>query len=182
LRRILGTFPLLLTVECLILGQTVPPREKWIGSWSLNPKKSTFGTILFPGAPVGLTIVSQTLKIEQTAGKIRLSGDTVMSDSSKSYSGHDDSSLSLDGRETVFGPVALSFRRIDDSAFDIVSKLNYTNRNLGEVSHFAFSSDGRTLTETKTQTEREVVPEGTDKATGAVIKRSTFVLVFSRTL
>jgi hypothetical protein len=32
---------------------------------------------------------------------------------------------------------------------DITGRLKITNRNLGEVSHFSFSSDGSTLTETK---------------------------------
>jgi hypothetical protein len=48
------------------------------------------------------------------------------------------------------------------------------------VSRFSFSSDGRTLTETKTQTEREVVLEGADQTTGAVIRSSTSVLVFDK--
>lgn len=160
------------------ISQAAPP-EKWVGAWTLIPQKSTFGAILLlPDAPAGLTVVSQTMRIEQTTGEIRLSGDSVMSDSSRSY--HDDTSLSLDGRETVIGPGSLSFRRIDGSAFDIVSKVNTGGVNFGEVSHFAFSSDGRTLTETKTQTLREIVPEGADKTTGALIKTSTFVLVFSR--
>ncbi len=120
------------------------------------------------------------MSIKQTAQEIRLSGETVFSDSNGSHSAHDDNSLSLDGRETVVGPISLSFRRIDDSTFVIVSKARINNRNFGEVSHFSFSSDGRTLTETKTQTEREVVPEGVDKTTGAVIRTSTSVLVFSK--
>ena len=52
--------------------------------------------------------------------------------------------------------------------------------DMTKVSHFALSSDGRTLTETKTQTERELVPDSVDKTSGAVIKTSTFVLVFNR--
>jgi hypothetical protein len=171
-----------LTVVCssVVLGQTVAVPAKWVGTWALNVPKSTFGTILIPGAPVGFTVGSQTLIIKQTAREIRLSGETVFSDSNGSHSGHDDNSLSLDGRETVVGPISLSFSRIDDSTFDIVSKVNISNRNLGEVSRFSFSSDGRTLTETKTQTEREVVPEGVDKITGAVIRTSTSVLVFNK--
>lgn len=125
-------------------------------------------------------MLSQTLNIKEAARKIRLFGDTVMSDSSGPRSSHDDNSLSLDGRKTVIGIVSLSFKRIDDSTFDIVSKLNIPNRNLGEVSRFSFSTDGSTLTETKTQTEREVVPEGAGKTTGAVIKTSKFILVFHK--
>jgi hypothetical protein len=133
-----------------------------------------------PGAPVGFKVESQTFSIEQTTREIRFSGETVFSDSNGTHSVHEDSSLSLDGRETVAGPVSLSFRRIDDSTFDIVGKVDISSRNLGEVSRFSFSSDGRTLTETKMQTEREVVPDGVDKTTGAVIRISTSVLVFNK--
>jgi hypothetical protein len=112
------------------------------------------------------------LKLEQGAGKIKVSGETVMSDGHESYPGSDDMSLSLDGKETLAGPVSLAFRRVDGSSFDIVTKLSVEGRNLGEVSHFAFSSDGKKLTETKTQTERD--------AAGAAIKTSTFVLIFNK--
>jgi hypothetical protein len=165
-------------VLAAVAGSAAFGQEKWVGKWALVPQKSTFGAMLLRPDEPGLTIVSQTMRIEQTAREIRLSGDSVLSDSGKSY--HDDTSLSLDGRETVMGPGSLSFRRNDDSAFDIASKLNTGNINFSEVSHFAFSPDGRTLTETKTQTLQEVVPEGAEKSTGAVIKTSTFVPVFSK--
>jgi hypothetical protein len=48
------------------------------------------------------------------------------------------------------------------------------------VSRFVFSPDGKSLTETKTQTERAMVAEGADKSSGTVIKTSTSVLVFVR--
>lgn len=162
-----------------MLGQTAAVPTKWVGTWALNVQKSTFGTILLPGF-AGFKVGSQTISIKQTADEIRLSGETVFSDNNGSHSSHDDSSLSLDGRETVVGPVSLYFRRIDDFTFDIVSKVSINNRNFGEVSRFSFSSDGRTLTETKTQTEREVVLEGADQTTGAVIRSSTSVLVFDK--
>lgn len=133
-----------------------------------------------PRMPAGFAVLGQTLRLETSARAIRLSGDTVFRDSTGSHSAHDDSSLKLDGTETVIGPVALSFRPIDGSTFEIISKLKINGRNLGEVSRFSFSSDGRTLTEKKTQTEREFVPEGVDKTTGAVIRTSTSVLVFKR--
>jgi hypothetical protein len=164
----------------VLLGQTVSVPAKWIGTWELNVSKSTFGKILVPGAPPDLAIVSQRLRIEQSDQAIRLSGDTVMSDSGGPHSGHDDTALSLDGRETVLGPFSLSFRPIDGSTFEVTSKVNIPGSNVGEVSRFSFSPDGRTLTETKTQTEREAVPEGADKTAGAVIKTSKFVLVFSK--
>jgi hypothetical protein len=58
-----------------------------------------------------------------------------MSDSSRSY--HEETSLSLDGSEKAIGPVSPSFQLIDDSAFDIVSKVNNKDFNFGEVNHFA---------------------------------------------
>jgi PadR family transcriptional regulator PadR len=174
LTRILGTCALLLAAACAMPGQAPPPAEKWVGAWTLNTHQSTFGTS-------GLTIVSQMLKIEQTTREIRLSGDTVYSDRNGSHSSHDNNSLNLDGRATVVGPISHSFMRIDYSTFDIISKLNAKNPNIGEVSHFSFSLDGKTLTETKTQTEREAVPEGADKATGAVLRTFISILVFSRT-
>ena len=178
MKHFAGVFVLTL-VASSVAGQTADVPANWIGTWTLNVQKSTFGTSLLPGAPAGFTIVSQTLRIEQSVRQeIRLSGDSVLSGSSKSY--HDDMSLSLDGRETVAGPVSLSFRRIDDSTFDIISKLNIGNRNLGEVSRFSFSSDGKMLTETKTQTEKEVAPDGTDQTKSAVIRTSTFVLIFNK--
>ena len=171
-----------LTVFCssVVLGQKAAIPTKWVGAWALNIQKSTFGTTLIPGSPVDFTVGRQILIIKRAARAIRLSGETVFSDSNGSHAVHDENSLSIDGRETVVGPISLSFRRIDDSTFDIVSKLDISNRNLGEVSRFSFSSDGRTLTETKTQTEREIMPEGVDKTAGAVIRTSTSVLVFNK--
>ena len=80
-----------------------------MGTWSLNVPKSTFGTILLPGF-VGVKVGSQTLSIKRTAREIRISGETVFSDGNGSHSSHEDNSLSLDGRETVVGPISLSFR------------------------------------------------------------------------
>ena len=180
MKHLAGIYALTVVCSSIALGQTVAGPAKWVGTWALNLQKSTFGTILLPGAPVGFTVASQTLSIKQTAREIRITGETVFSDSTGSHSAHDDNSLSLDGKETVVGPISLSFKRIDDATFEIVSKASISNRNFGEVSRFSFSSDGRTLTETKTQTERDVVPEGVDKTTGGVIRTSTAVLVFNK--
>lgn len=162
------------------LGQTGLVPARWTGAWALNVEKSTFGAILVPGAPAGLRVVRQTLRIEQTATDIRLSSETAVSDGGVVQTLHDDNRLKFDGKATVIGPVSISFHRIDDAAFEITSTLDIPEHNLGEVSRFAFSSDGRTLTETKTQTEREVVPGGTDKSAGAVIQTSKSVLVFTK--
>ena len=166
-----------LATACVMSGQS-PARPKWVGSWILDAEKSTLGPFLAPVAPEGLRVIGQTIKIEQTAKEIKIVGDTVMSNRS-SY--HDDTSLSLDGAETVVAPgFTLSFRRIDDSAFDIIGKATARNSTIATVSHFVFSSDGRTLTETKNQSKREVVPDGDTRATGAVIGTSSSVLVFNK--
>lgn len=159
-----------------LLGQADAVPAKWIGKWALDVEKSTFEAPLLAGGPGPLTILSQTLRIDQTERNIRLSGDTLYSDNSGPHSSHDDTSVSLDGTPTVRGPISLSFRRINDLTFDIVSQLSIRGRNLGEVSHFAISSDGGTLTETKTQTERE----GADSSATRVIRASTSVLVFRK--
>jgi hypothetical protein len=164
---------------CAPDGQAGTEAAKWIGTWVLNISESQFGPFLMPDAPSDLAILGQTLKLEKTATTIRLSGETTFRDSSGKHSGHDDTSLSLDGTETVLGPVSLSVRPVDNSTFEIISKLKHSNPNLSEVSHFSVSSDGMKLTETKTQTEREAVPEDVNK-TGAVIRVVTSVLVFAK--
>jgi hypothetical protein len=164
---------------CALDGQAEAEPAKWIGTWVLNISASLFGPFLMPGAPADLAIVSQTLKLEKTVKAIRLFGETTFRDSTGKHSGYDNTSLGLDGSETVLGPVSLSVRPIDSSAFEIISKLKHSNPNLSEVSHFSVSSDGMKLTETKTQTEREVVPENANK-TGRVIRVVTSVLVFAK--
>ncbi len=166
-------------INVAVLGQKADI-PKWAGTWELDVQESSFGKILFPGAPVDLTLLSQRAKLEQATDKLKMSADIVYSDANGPHKVHEESSLSLDGQETVIGPGSLSFRRIDDSTFDMISRLNTKNTNVGEVSHFAVSADGQTLTETKTQTKREVVPEDAEKNSGAVIRSSTSVLVFRK--
>jgi hypothetical protein len=137
------------------------------------------GKILFPGAPVDFALLSQRTRLEQATDRLKMSADVVYSDANGAHKVHEESSLGLDGQETVIGPGSLSFRRIDDSTFDIISRLTAKNTNVGEVSHFAVSSDGQTLTETKTQTKREAVPQDAEKNSGAV-ETSISVLVFRK--
>jgi hypothetical protein len=172
-KRFLSIAILALSGGSALLSQVAPP-AKLSGQWKLNVEKSTFGAPLLPGTPAGLKITSQTVKIEQNPREVRLSGDTLYSDNRGDHSTHDDTTLSLDGKPTVLGPISLLFRGIDDSAFEIVSQLTVPGHNVEEVSHFSVSEDGRTLTETKTQTEKSL--PGNNSAN----KTSTFVLVFSR--
>jgi len=167
------------SISVAVLGQKADI-PKWVGTWELDVQKSTFGKILFPGAPVDFALLSQRTKLEHATDRLKMSADIVYSDATGTHKVHEETSLSLDGQETVIGPASLSFRRIDDSTFDIISRLNTKNTNVGEVSHFAVSSGGQTLTETKIQTEREGVPEDAEKDSGAVIRTSTSVLVFRK--
>jgi len=165
----------------VVLGQASRPAE-WIGTWTLNVEQSTFGAILFPGASPGLKIISQTVRIDESAGALKISGDTVFSDETGSHSVHEESTLDLNSRESRLGPGSLSFKQIDGLAFDIISHLDTNGpTTFGEVSHFAVSPDGKRLTETKTQTERASAverPDGT--STNAVIRTSKSILVFDR--
>ena len=133
-----------------------------------------------PGAPKDLAILAQTLTLEKTANAIRLFGETTYRDSTGKHSSHDDTSLNLDA-ETSIGPVSFSVRPGDDLTFEIISKLNFSNPSLMEVSHFSVSPDGMQLVETKTQTEREVVFEAANQP-GAVMKVVRSELVFDRHL
>lgn len=177
--RFAGVCALAVIISVAVLGQKADI-PKWVGTWELDVQESSFGKILFPGAPVDFTLLSQRAKLEQATDKLKMSADIVYSDASGTHKVHEETSFSLDGQETVVGPGSLSFRRMDDSTFDIISRLNTKNTNVGEVSHFAVSSDGQTLTETKTQTEREAVPEDAEKNSGAVIRTSISVLVFRK--
>jgi hypothetical protein len=149
-----------------------------LGNWTFQ--RSSFGKILVAGAPADFALLSQRTQLEQETDRLKVSVEIVYSDAGGTRKRHEEASFSLDGKETVIGPASLSFRRIDDSTFDILSQLNTTTTNIGEVSHFAVSSDGQTLTKTKTQTERKPAPKAPWKDSGAVISTSKFVLVFRK--
>ena len=166
----------------VVLGPLGSVPAKWIGTWTLSLPESKLGQLWGPGLPEGgLTFTGQTLKLAASGGHLKVAGETVTAEFG---SIHDESDVTLDGTETVIPPGArISFRRISDSTFDLIVKINSKDigNHVGE-NHFAFSADGRTLTETKTHTEREVVAEGTDQTKGTIIRTSTTVLVFHRIL
>lgn len=180
MRRFAGICLFMIAISFTTLGQVGTVPTKWTGAWELNVKESTFATILVPGVPADFRILSQTLGIEQAANEIKLSGDTTFSAAGGSHTGHDDIPLRLDGTPTNLANASLSFRQLDNSAFEIISTLNVPNTNVGEVSRYVFSSDGSKLTATKIQTERAPVPAGTDKTKGAVVRTSKFILVYDK--
>jgi hypothetical protein len=148
--------------------QVAPSAVKWAGTWVLNVPKSTIQKTLVPGVPPDLEIVSLTMKIDLADGSIRLSGDYVVMTGGQKVANRESNTISFD-RESEVGPVALTFRRVDDLSFDIISGL-IGNSALREVSHFAFSADGKELTETKTQ----------KLESGGTVRTSTSILVFDR--
>ena len=152
----------------------LPP---WMGTWALNPAKSTIKVIAGPGAG-GARVVSQSLHIEQVDADLELIGNTVMADERVAY--HEDLHLNLDGSEAPHPPAVFTVKVIDAATFEITSRVNTPGINLTEVSRFVVSTDGNTLTETKTQIERQVVPKTADQTTGAVLNTATSVLVFER--
>ena len=163
-----------LAIVCNLFGQT--PTKTWLGTWKLNLEKSDIG-VPIALAPT-LKIVSQTLKVEERGEKLKLIGDTVLSDGTSS---HDEFNVVLDGKETVLADgTTISAKRVDGNAFDIIVKVATNVANVVGVNHFQFSTDGRILIETKVQTKRGVVPDGADPATGVLIGTSRSVLVFDK--
>jgi hypothetical protein len=179
-RRFAGICLFTIGISFAALGQVDTVPANWTGPWKLNVKESTFETILVPGVPADFRILSQTIRIEQAANGIRISSDNTFFAGGGSSTRHEDLPLRLDGTPTDLANVSLSFRRIDNFAFEIISTLNVPNTNLGEVSRYVFSSDGSKLTATKIQTERALVPTGTDKSKGAVIRTSKFILLYDK--
>src|SRR5215467_15303769 len=109
----------------LISGTTLRAQDavpsSWLGTWILDVPRSTIGRPL--AAPSGLTIIGQTLSLDQTAQQLRLSGETNYSDASGTHSARETNSLNLDGTPTAVGPISLAFKRIDGSTFEINSEL-----------------------------------------------------------
>ena len=157
----------LAAIGCSVLpGQAPSVPAQWEGVWTLSLAESTFGPILTPGFPNGLTVTSETLRFTVSAGELKGAGDTV---TTQFGSSHDGFEVRLDGKETkrVLAPGAtISTRLVDDATFVITIKVD---RDGVGVNRFVL--DGKKLTETKTHTE--------SKREGA--KTSTSILVFYKT-
>ena len=162
-----------LVVVCNLFGQT--PAKTWIGTWKLNLEKSSIA--VFPALDPKLKLLNQTLKFEEAGGKLKLIGDTVLSDGSSS---HEEENLALDGKEVILADRKISSKIIDANHFEIIVEVSNSTANGVGVNRFGFSDDGKTLIETKVQTKRGVVPEGTDPTNGVLIGTSTSVLVFDK--
>ena len=137
------------------------------GTWVLDLEQSD--------VPKGVR--SGTLEIRATPGLIKVIIDTVTSQREPSQEEFDPT---LNGKDTVYPDGhKVSFKRVDNRSFDIIASVN--NKQSGnhvEENHFVFSPEGNRLTDTRTDTERETVPDGVDPTKGAVLRESTSVLVF----
>lgn len=180
MKRAAGICGLVMAMSFAAFAQAGSVPAGWTGTWKLNTQQSTFGAILLPGAPTNLKITAQILTIEHTGNELKLSSDTVFSLDGQFRTRHEDTSLNLDGTQSHTGPISLSFRRIDDSTFEISSTIDIPNSNVGQVSRYVFSPEGKKLTATKIQTQRAPAPAGTEKSKGAVIKTSKFILVYDK--
>src|SRR5262245_30237529 len=98
-----------------LLADAAP--EKWEGIWILDIGRSTFGTILFPGVPRNLKVISQELRIETADSEVRLSGETGVEVDGKTLRQKDTTRLSLDGAESRIGPAVFTLRTIDAYTF-----------------------------------------------------------------
>ena len=112
--------------------------------------------------------------------KIRLSGHTTVETAGKTLTAKDDTNLSLDGTEIRIGPAVLVVRPIGPYSFEIVSTLKQAEREYRQVSRFVFSQDGRSLTETKLQTERALAAGATSESGDQILRASTSTLLFFR--
>jgi hypothetical protein len=157
---------------CLPSAQNDTVPNTWLGVWKLNAAKSSFDERAL------VKITDQTLTLSATQKELTIKGDTTLPDGRRLA---ETSKVQLDGRETVVAPnVIASFKRIDDRSFELTITARTPAGNGIGVNRFVFSPDGKTLTETKTQTLKAAVPEGSDPEKAAVIRTSKFVLVFEK--
>ena len=162
MRGMLKVASLILAGVFVLTGQPPVTPSKWVGTWTLDVRRSSFGKPLAPCVP-------ESSEIRLTSQEIGFEAD--LSTSPGNRIAHLDQRLRLDGSEASLGTGAILFvQRIDDSSFDVIGKVTSGSTRIGEVSHFAFSPDGLTLTETKTQTETE-----------SGVRSSVSVLIFNKT-
>ena len=92
-------------------------------------------------------MLGQTLKIDETSESLVLTADTTLPDGRHVS---ELTNLRRDGKEsTMPGGILVTFKKLDDVSFEVIVRLPGVGTG---VNRFAFSSDGKTLVETKTQT------------------------------
>jgi hypothetical protein len=125
-----------------------------------------------------VTITDQTLTLSANQTELIVTGDTTLQDGRHVA---ETSRVRLDGKETVIATgINASFKRTDETSFEITITANTAAGKGVGVNQFAFSPDGKILTETKTQTLKAAIPEGSDPEKAPVLKTTRSVLIFEK--
>ena len=149
----------------VLLGQTkvtvAPNMDKWLGTWILNPQKSSYGDEKAPSGPAAL---KQILKIRITDGALDLYSRMELADGTDVA---DESHLlNLTGKAHVtefdgFKNAVETFKPIDRNTFEITLKarptelLDVPDGELTVTARFTMSVDGSTIRETKNYSYKE---------------------------
>jgi hypothetical protein len=161
---------------------TTPPNmDKWIGTWILNPQKSTYGNDSDQSEKAAK--LKQVLKIRVADGTLDLYSRMEMPDGTDVAD--ETHLLDLTGKVHVtefdgFKPASETFRQIDRNAFEITLKarptelLDVPDGELAVKVRFTMSADGNTIRETKQYSYREFAAadrrrEGANPAAGSVL-------------
>jgi hypothetical protein len=151
---------LLMSGGVAAVAQQIIPAA-WIGTWVFDAESST-GVGIQTLVPGDAKFRRMTMKIAQDEGVIRIESETTYEDDSGgAHSSPEDMRFALDGKPASMGPISLSFRRVDDTTFETVSRSG--NRNLEQVGRFAFSADGTTLTVTKIMVSIDAAGQSTSR-------------------
>src|SRR5215831_4093003 len=144
---------------------TTPNMDKWIGTWILNPQKSTYGSEKAPGPAAP----KQILKIRIEDGILDLYSRMEMADGTDVA---DETHLvDLNGKPHVtefdgFKPATETFRQIDKNTFEIALKarptevLDVPDGELTVKVRFTMSADGNTISEIKQYDYKEFAAAG----------------------
>jgi hypothetical protein len=153
---------LLALISLPLLFQTKAPNmDKWLGTWVLNPQKSSYGD---DKAPSGAAALKQILKIRMTNGALDLYSRMELPDGTDVAD--ETHLLDLTGKGHVtefdgFKPATETFKQIDRNTFEITLKarptepLDVPDGELTVRVRFAISVDGNTIRETKQYNYRE---------------------------
>jgi hypothetical protein len=145
----------------LLLQTKTPNMDKWLGTWVLNPQKSTYGD---DKAPSGAAALKQVLKIRMTEGALDLYSRMELPDGTDVAD--ETHLLDLTGKGHVtefdgFKPATETFKQIDRNTFEITLKarptelLDVPDGELTVKVRFTMSTDGNTIRETKQYNYRE---------------------------
>ncbi|PYS05669.1 MAG: hypothetical protein DMG12_06735 [Acidobacteria bacterium] len=132
-------------VLCSVLLAQAPAAKNMIGTWKLNPAKSTFSP--------GPALKSQTAKLDPVDGGMKVVADRVEADGKLT---HFEWTAKFDGKDyPVKGDPArdaVSVKKIDDYTLEITNKKG--GKALTTI-RAVYARDGKTRTETTTGTNAQ---------------------------